>query len=190
MCFPVLADRAGKTSYDERDFAEQVCTQFSQKWGTHRLQDRANIREAVLAHDGAGIEVDSAVLLDAFERVKRKSKVDHYGVSVAAVQIIATALPLATAQFFATTIASTEAMSAIVFKGRVFGKESSITPATSLRSILPLPAVMQVLDVLLPTSLEAQLGKLLSQVPECFIGARPRTQCLGTLEMPQKKHQY
>ena len=69
-------------------------------------------------------------------------------------------------------------MSEIVVSGRAFGKESSVTPATALRAILPLPAVMQVLDVLLPAAVEDHVSRVLPAVPECFVGARPRTQCL------------
>ena len=46
------------------------------------------------------------------------------------------------------------------------------------RAILPLPAVMQMLDVLIPRAAEEFVSNILPPVPECFIGARPETQCL------------
>ena len=62
--------------------------------------------------------------------------------------------------------------------GKVFGKESHTTSAASLRSILPLPCIMQVLDALLANHFQHQVDSLLPVIPECFIGARPKTQCL------------
>ena len=46
--------------------------------------------------------------------------------------------------------------------------------AFGLRAILPVPSVMQVLDVVLPFSLEPHLSELFPPVLECFIGARPK----------------
>ena len=47
-------------------------------------------------------------------------------------------------------------MSNIIVRGKVFGKESSVTTADSLRAILP-PAVMQVLDATLNYFFEQHL---------------------------------
>ena len=129
-------------------------------------------------NDGSGIEVTPDSLMIALDRIKGKAKLDHYGISVGAVKIAAIAQPSIVASFLSLVVASTAIMSSIVVKGRVFGKESSTTPATSLRSILPLPAVMQILDVLIPSTLESHVRTLLPCVPECFIGAVPGTQCL------------
>jgi hypothetical protein len=41
-----------------------------------------------------------------------------------------------------------------------------------------LPAVMQILDVLIPMGLETQVRELLPSIPECFVGAISGTQCL------------
>ena len=69
-------------------------------------------------------------------------------------------------------------MSTIVLRGKVFGKEARITMANSTRAILPLPAFMQVLDALIPMSLGPSMESTFPNVPDCFIGAKPKTQCL------------
>ena len=63
-------------------------------------------------------------------------------------------------------------------KGRVLGNESSIPSGGSVRAISPLASVMQVLDVQLPSSFAHELNAVLPQLPGCFIGAQPKTQCL------------
>lgn len=45
-------------------------------------------------------------------------------------------------------------------------------------AILPLVAVMQVLDVIVSGMLEKHIAAVLPGVPECFIGAQPKTQTL------------
>ena len=114
----------------------------------------------------------------ALAKIKNAGKIDHYGVSVAAISLLAFACPALVCGFLEAIISSSARMSEITVKGCVFGKESSVTPASSIRAIMPLPAVLQVLDALLPASFENLMNQALPTVPECFIGARPGTQCL------------
>jgi hypothetical protein len=144
--------RVGHVSSYQADWKPEVKSQFSNKWGVNKLQDRVNILGMVLATDGGGICVTPEALMLALDRIKGKARLDHYGISVDAVKVLAIAQPSLAASFLSLVVASTSIMSSIVVKGRVFGKESSRAPATSLRSILPLPAVMQILDVVIPTS--------------------------------------
>ena len=62
-----------------------------------------------------------------------------------------------------------------VFMGR---KESATAYAAKLSAILPLPAVLQVIDVLLARMLTEHIDKALHHVDDTFIGARPLTQTL------------
>ena len=66
----------------------------------------------------------------------------------------------------------------IVIEGRLYGKESSVSSASQLRAILPLPAIMQVVDVLLPELLASNVDQAGPSIPGCFVGARPGTQPL------------
>jgi hypothetical protein len=132
----------------------------------------------VHAHDGVGIPVAPADLLSAFCQIKRKSRLDHYGVSVASIVLLTQVRPDAVTEVIRIAIGSTGAMSKMIVKGRVLGKVSSVSAATDIRSILPLPATMQLMDVLLPQFFDSQLVRHLPSIPGCFTGARPRTQCL------------
>ena len=66
----------------------------------------------------------------------------------------------------------------VVFEGRLYCKESSASSAAQLRAILPLRAVMQVVDVLLPRVLSQLVEDACPAIPGCFVGARPGTQSL------------
>ena len=80
------------------------------------------------------------------------------------------AAPQVTTSFFSHASASISIMSSLVVKGHTYGKESATSLATGIRAILPLPSVMQILDVVLPSSLEPYLSDLFPAVPDCFIG--------------------
>ena len=165
-------------SHSAIEWGSEVHRQFAGKWGCHDLQGRMNILDVVLRHEGDGFPVQCEDLMEAFRTIKRKSRTDHYGVSVFAFMIIAQASPGLVEDFLQKAIASTSIMSSIVLRGRVYGKESSIAPASSMRAILPQPAVMQVLDVLLPMAVSGLISEVLPPQRDCFIGALPKTQCL------------
>ena len=144
--------------------------------------------EFIHQNDGRGIKIEFAQLCAVFDKIQRWSKTDHYGVSVAAIKLIAYAKPALACNFLGNLIASSRLMSQIVVKGQLFGKESSVTSAASTRAILPLPSVMQVLDAVLLDAYENLLSVILPAVPGCFVGARPRTQCLDIAHGLQDRH--
>ena len=113
----------------------------------------------------------------AFDKTKHTGKTDHYGVSVAAVNILAHARLVLACAFLESLIASTALINVryCCYRMRLW-KGVQRHAVVFLRAILPLPAVMQILDVLLPASLEEVVSKALPAVTECYIGARPRTQ--------------
>ena len=169
---------AALASHSAQEWVSELKRNFSDKWGTKCPQDRHAITEFTFASDGQGLQISLAQLFAVFLRIRRWSKTDHYGVSVASIMLLAYVKPTLVCEFLSKLIASSRLMSHIIVKGHLFGKESSVTTAASTRAILPLPSVMQVLDVLLLDSFDDLLSTLLPEAPGCFIGARPRTQCL------------
>ena len=75
-------------------------------------------------------------------------------------------------------MANTGFISSVSIQGRIYGKESSITDAKHLRAILPLPAVLQVIDVLVNDIVIGFVCRAFPAVDGTFIGARPQTQAL------------
>ena len=69
-------------------------------------------------------------------------------------------------------------MSSVSIEGRIYGKESAVTEVDNVRAILPLPSVLQVMDVLVQDILTNFLRRAFPPVPGTFIGARPHTQAL------------
>jgi len=170
--------QAGSVSVREDDWAFEVQNHFAGKWDAGCADSHVSILNAILPHDGDGYQFTAEDLESAFARIKHKSKIDHYGISVAAIQLLFSEVPHLVADFFTFAAASTPTMACAVVKGGAYGKESGVCAAKDTRSILPLPSFMQVIDVVLPLSLESKISEVLPNLPECFVGARPKTQCL------------
>ena len=118
------------------------------------------------------------MLLNACRTLRKRTQVDHYGVSVDIILFFCVAHPIIAVDFFSKLLSSTRMFASIVIEGRLFGKESSVSSAAQLRAILPLPAIMQVVDVLLPELLASTVDQACPPIPGCFVGARPGTQAL------------
>ena len=78
--------------------------------------------------------------------------------------------------FFESMISCTSYLCLVLVAGRAYGKKSPTTDADNLRAILPLPAVLQVLDVLLARLFTLYIDKALPPLDGTFVGARPLTQ--------------
>jgi len=95
-------------------------------------EERIGVLNFVLANEADGVPVLPSALTEAFSRIKRKSKLDHYGVSVSSIVLLAQVRPDAVAIFLHAALGSTAIMSNTRVRGKVFGKESSVTLASGL----------------------------------------------------------
>jgi len=71
---------------------------------------------------------------------------------------------------------NTPRMAALEVHGKVFGKESSCTPPSKLRAILPQDTDLSIGDYLFAARLNRFIDFVLPVPPGCFVGARPKTQ--------------
>ena len=128
--------------------------------------------------DGHPIRISKGDVNEAFAAIRRKKVKDHYGACVGSLFLMWHVCPTVLLEFLAELIADTSWISSLCVRGRVFGKECPTTPVDKTRAILPLPALLQLIDALLPRLVGTHFARILPQVPECFVGARPRTQVL------------
>ena len=159
-------------------WGESLGSHFSVKWGARKLQHSVNSLDAILPFEGSAAPISEEQLSKALSKIRRKGKLDHYGVSVAAMLMVFRARPEAVTRLLSTSLGSAPAMAQLEVKGLVLGKVSAIAKVEETRAVLPLPAVMQVMDSVLLLACQGWVDAALPEVPECFVGARPRTQCL------------
>ena len=78
-----------EVSYSPAAWGSEIHGQFSGKWRCHDLQGKMNILDVVLRHEGNGVPFRDDDLAAALNKIKRKSRTDHYGISVLALRVLA-----------------------------------------------------------------------------------------------------
>ena len=72
-------------------------------------------------------------------------------------------------------------IAAYTVDGRLFGKESRISPVNKLRAVLPQPVMLKLYDTLISVLLYERVLSLFPSVPSCYAGAQPKTQPLDII---------
>jgi hypothetical protein len=163
---------------DQALWAPHIGRQFESKWGVGLLQARANIMDYLRRSEGRCIQLQSGEVADACSKIRNRGKTDHYGVTVEAVRIMARTFPSCVTRFFETFLSSSTAMAEMRLRGRVEGKEASVSPPAKLRAITPLPAILQVADVIVADRIHSFISRTLVAPKGCWVGALPKTQPL------------
>ena len=76
-------------------------------------------------------------------------------------------------------VSCSDSISNMTIQARVYGKESSTPIASECRAILPLPAMLCLADCLMSFKLQQWADTRFTHIPNCFVGGRQHTQCLG-----------
>ena len=166
------------TRSTDSDLWQSEVEQFGAEWETELLDKQQLFCDLVASTDGAPIGLSADMLLDACRCVSRRAKPDHYRVSSEIIYYVCRARPEVEDGFLSKFLGSSILLADVVIEGRLYGKESSTSSPAQFRAILPPPAFMQVMDVLLPRLLAQFLDDACSPIPGCFVGARPGTQTL------------
>lgn len=175
-------ERSEQRTADADEWSREFSTYSGTKWGSYLLQTRVCILERISMWEGAAQHIrkgiDQVTFIRAFASIKRKGRIGHYGISVASIFLLYLATPELFIDAIMAIMTSSPELSTFEVQGRVLGKESSVTPVTQTRTILPLPACLQIIDALIPIVLESFLEQHLPPSLEAFVGARQKTQCL------------
>ena len=148
------------------------------KWGCHDVDERIAILNFVLQHEGLGTPMSHQGLDAALTILPRKHKCDAHGISLLFLRMWFEAAPAATLDFFNHVMSSTPLLSLWEVSGIVLGKNSSHTVAADTRAILPLPAVLVIIDAFLCARWDHWINMHVAQPYGVHIGARPKTQSL------------
>jgi hypothetical protein len=163
---------------DSQIWANEAQTAFGAKWGEKHAQSRANLLDYLYSAEGANVNLTAGELSSACAAIRHRRRLDYYGLSVAFVRLFIEAAPMEAVAFFQILVTSTKIMSAIELHGRCYGKESSLVDASSIRAIIPLPAVLQIADAVFASRVHSIVGSSLPLAPGCWVGPRPYTQIL------------
>jgi hypothetical protein len=159
----------------------EVKHEYENKWGVYNLQLRQEINDILNGSDGVGIGIGIEDVSHARDCIKKPSKLDHYGICPLSICMLAFVQPDVICSFLNTVVSSRELISTVTIQGRLFAKSTGAVLASKTRAILPLPAILTILDCILFNMWEPVVDALFPAVASVFIGARPHTQTLDIM---------
>ena len=166
----------GKKLNDALDWGEHIAKVFEDKWGSTRLQLRHLVLDRCMEQEGSAIKFTENEIPEAVKKIRKRGIKDRGGVSVSIIALWASACPRACKKWFAAALASTAIMSGVHVEGKCLGKMSPVTEVKDIRAVLPMPAFLQVADVLVSNRLHTFIDTCLPVPAGAMVSARPKTQ--------------
>ena len=170
---------AGSTRIADTDSWADECKRFyDTKWRVKNLETQHRIDDFVRRAENCQIDLTASQVAAGFKRLRKKSKIGCDGVSCKALEFLFICKPDDFVLWLSRLAGSSAHMSRLYLEASVFGKDSSTTTMDDTRVIMPLPAVMGILDAILPYALEPFITSLFPVPRGVWIGAQARTQPL------------
>ena len=96
--------------------------------------------------EGINYEIEWDLLVEALDGIRKSGVKDAAGVSVLVLRAFVFGCPSAAIKLFSTILKSTAFLQSFHVEGTIYGKESKFPSPEKTRAILPLPALLVVLD--------------------------------------------
>jgi hypothetical protein len=170
--------KVGEISYDRKLWQLELAKFFGDKWGTSDLQRRALLLDRLAPFEGQAPCFSITDIFHAADAVKHSNRCALDGVSMSALVLICHARPDLVAESLHQLLTSKQLLEQTIISGQVKGKKGSISLASDVRCIVPLPAMLELADVLLADMLVPYIEHAFPPHPGILVGAVPGTQTL------------
>ena len=147
---------------------EQYCSKF----GCSNLARREAILDFVRSSETDVPCFDEIDVETCLAHSKAPYRLDRYGVCIELLRVAMEARPSDFVAWLQYVASSERMMSSLESPILCFGKLSRVTPATSVRALIPPCSLLKLLDAVLALLLHHRLSVLLPRLPGCFVGAR------------------
>ena len=128
--------------------------------------------------DQKKLQLSIAAITSSFGVIRKRFRRGCDGLCVGILELLFFAQPQVFVGWISNVLASHSLMTEFVVSASAFGKTSNVSPVADVRVIVPLPALMQLADVILSKRLDSFLGCCWPPdlaIMEC---ARPKTQVM------------
>ena len=157
---------------------EAVAQDFRNKWGCSDQASAANIQDLLHMHEHQNPLFTANDYGRAFSRLKKKFLTDATGISVAALEIIFIAHPVAFVHAANSALSRKTDCQEMHIQARAHGKTTSNPKKNECRAILPLSAIATLFDAIISDWIHNFVNDALPALNPTWEGARPATQCL------------
>jgi hypothetical protein len=174
-----LPAESGRTSLDRSLWRNEILHYYGEKWAVRDLQKRASLLDLLAPFEGQAPSFGIMDVLKTTDRVKRSNRCDNDDLAMSAVVLTSHARPDLLADALHALLASRKLLEERVVLGQIKGKKASISLVADLaRCILPLPATLELADVLITDMLKPYIDHAFPAEPGIFIGGLKGTQTL------------
>ena len=108
--------------------------------------------------------------------MKRKQVLDHYGCSVQGCSVVAEAAPELFADVVTKLARNRSDLASVLIQGRAMAKAKGSIPASKVRTVMPLPVILGILDFVVAIRMHARSDVLAGLLPfgylECAVKGR------------------
>lgn len=177
-----MLDTDGAVTMDHQRWAELVHHCFNGLWKCNNPTRRSVLNDCMSAHTGQGIQLTPTDVTTALLRCKRRHVLDHYGCSASILQILADVRPSAVASVLGALTCSCEEMQNFTVQGTVRAKKTGPVPPQKVRTILPMPVLLGVVDGVVAQRIGAFIDDHARKVSASFLEcARKHRQVLDAI---------
>ena len=134
---------------DRSKWEAPIANHFGNKWGQADISRREEILNLCALSEGVALDFTPHEVCGALEYLRRKSRKDSDGVSVAALLVIAECRPMPVTRLINQVASDTRLCREQWVHGVVRGKVSAHSSLQQLRAILPVGVLWQTLDILI-----------------------------------------
>ena len=142
------------------------------------------VDEWLLQHQGHGITVSQDEALDAVKVLRFRAGLDCFGCCPSSLLLLASAAPVYLADVLTDLAKSPNQWKSMTICGKVKAKALGPVTAAKLRTILPLPALVGALDVIIAKRLNDIAENLTADVGFGFLEAAKRHQQVLDITFP------
>ena len=146
-------------SDDPKQFVLWLKCEYSSKYGTDRKQQLNDVWSFVELHEHDSLEFDTCEIDKAFPSIRKTSRLDHFNVCIAGLYCYYVAFRERFCHILNTVCTCTEDISDFYISGFVKAKQQGKVNAKQTRVLLPLPCVLQLIDLLLTARLQAAIER-------------------------------
>ena len=162
----------------QSDIANAAASLFGNKWGTRNLEARIGALDFIHATEAMMPDLSENDVERAFAKLKRKYVFDTDDYCLILFELMFQAHPLEFTKWIRTMACSSCLFKSLRARCRVFGKTSCTPLEGDLRAIVPMSAILRLLDRILGVKLWDFLNVTLLPVRGCFSAGKRYTQAL------------
>ena len=155
----------GETTYSHQRWAELVESTFTQIWkcGDPHLSTLTN--DWLSKHNSRGLLASQAEVGQALNMLRHTSVLDCHGICGAAVRIVHSACPAYLTSVVNRLSTDRREMESLQIQGKTKAKQKGAIAPTKIRTIIPLPILYGILDVLVAKRINEYANLFSASVP-------------------------